>query len=230
MTIPRPNPKIRPYLNPAYWEGHSLGFGEAPMISPDASYASKPEQFRALGTLLAHQQQLVKGYVALEGFKDGDKLNPNDHAPGTLFCLEQEALAKSCGAPNPALGDSWPKLPVRPRMHETRSIRDDSLEGGYVASTVWGVVTRKRRFNRLGQRLLLAVTEPRSGKLYVGDETLGHVTMGETVHTRVDCCKTDKPSESLCRYTHVERVSNEGSSDGKRVPWLLGLLGQRRTA
>ena len=140
---------VQPYLNPDYWGGHSIGYGQ------DLGRAPRLQMFgRAVKQSkreLLQQLTLIEEVEPLEAYSDGQIFDAENYGLGTVVIFRDERLG---GNPNKLTVDveslKGRPLPARPfdvspsfEQESTReTIKDDNLLYSTVAR--WGIVAANR--------------------------------------------------------------------------------------
>lgn len=114
---------LAPYVNPAYWDGYSHGYGvvESPT---DVS----TNYFGKLLAYLAIQDHVISKRGVLEGvtMQPGEVFDPNEHPHGTVALLQWEDLhAHGKVAPVSLEEFEGVPIPARPSLNEELSILDE---------------------------------------------------------------------------------------------------------
>ena len=104
MATPFP---VEHYLNPNYWDGHTLGHGE---IHPNPIRDSARAPFRNYFARKAAQRQYaVAPFTIRRTLLDGEAFDAREHAPGTVLWLGEERLL---GVPSGQSLDTLAALPL----------------------------------------------------------------------------------------------------------------------
>jgi len=133
---------IQPYLNPTYWDGHTLGVGETQTSGSDVW----PDQRFARQAISRVRSSVVPLYT----FTTGEVFDPVAYHPGTVVLFREEQLKG-----DPVLEDysleelSAQALPVRPTAtspsfgEESPAIVAKDDKRTYFSSVRWGVVPKE---------------------------------------------------------------------------------------
>lgn len=122
-----PIEELAPRLNPDYWNGHSLGYGEATPIPPPGSASVMSPLSK--GDLRGFKDRVasMERVVPLETFSAGETFDPSNYHDGTLVMFRQEELRGNPGQLNVNVESlKGQDLPERPT--------DFSLDFGRYAS------------------------------------------------------------------------------------------------
>lgn len=157
------DPRLRPYLNPAYWDGHMIADGQPTPLDPEsftgpAFGATARFAKRALRDRLA----LMHTHLPVQVYRNGDTFDPEEWAIGTVALFDREVLRTRKGRSfDPAAYTSL-EVPARPtdlRLHlrydasGTVSYADDALDITYWRTMEWGVVSPTKEGRKAFQRV-----------------------------------------------------------------------------
>jgi hypothetical protein len=142
---------LLPYLNPEYWDGHSLGYGE-----PVAPLSMEPVLKQVMFILESSRRErqlldrisLMHRAVPVQSFTDGEVFDPEAHETGTLVIFRKEFLSGD-PAMMEADAESLTDQPVPARPLDlspnfafgpaTETVR--SGVGLYATNARWGIVS-----------------------------------------------------------------------------------------
>lgn len=149
-----PGDALTPYLNPRYWGGHSLGYGEPtrPLsfepLSKDLIFALESS---SRGRQLLDRVSLMHRAVPVESLTGGEVFDPEAHEIGTLVIFRGEVLngdpAKLTVDPERLTDQPLPARPldVSPNFDLAPSIETAKGEAGmYATRAIWGIVSTTR--------------------------------------------------------------------------------------
>jgi hypothetical protein len=182
--------EMLPYLNPDYWGGHSIGYGELMGEQPRAPLfgAAQRDAKHALAERVGYMERVIP----IETLHDGQVFNPDEYEQGTVVVVRNELLL---GNPDKVDGDveslKGEPIPARPMNTATeftsetsQSIRDGSLF--YWSTARWGIVGRdKLRRAMLYTVSVGNVTKFGGGRVIVTpgfEKTANPLKIGETKH------------------------------------------------
>jgi|GEM_PF-4674474 len=187
MSINHEAVEITPYLNPNYWDGHSLGVGEASsevrggFSLSDSRYARK-----TLNTRIRHDS-----VVPLETFRRGEVFNPTGYEPGTVILFRQESLYGDAVESDYEIEELM-QQPMPERLVVTSPSFDDFVplttakddKRSYLNQVRWGVVPRDNDKNYISSTMASAVRlRGASVRVYSPSiNTDGPIAIGETRH------------------------------------------------
>lgn len=209
------SPELAPYVNPEYWNGHSIGTGqtitESPPSTPDIESVGIQ---RKLQTGL----RTMVDTTPLEVFWDDEVFNPDHYPLGTIVALREEVLLAgphSRGIDSEQFrGLSLPDKPARNPFYfdvnQHRSIGEDGLN--YSSGLKWGIVAERDRRGRQLHTVPATVVQRNSRGLAVSGmpsprQSLTEV--GKTNHT-VSMSGTEK----LMRANLLEVMSYGQAANG----------------
>jgi hypothetical protein len=227
--------EIVPYLNPTYWNGHSIGYGPDTQTShPDLAPLKSPIS-RATKQNLKERIASMERVVPVETVTTGETFDPDNYNQSTLVMFRQEVLKSNPIEHSLDVKNlNQQKLPVPQttfalgfgsRTNPSEFMVNDSLT--YANRIFCGVVDTKkhskdtkhilhaapaRLIERIGGGKVLL-----SGALFRTYEN--PVRVGETIHT------TTKSAETLLRINLLEVISyGEREVTREKVKGILGRL------
>ena len=159
MAVIESSEAILPYLNPDYWNGHSIGYGEN---------LGRPPRLQVFGQAVKQSKQslqerlaLMEKAVPLETCGDGQTFDAEGYELGTIVIFRDERLS---GDPDRLTIDvgslKGQPLPARPfdvspsfgRTSTSETIRDANLY--YFTAARWGIIG----VNRARKKVLHSVS------------------------------------------------------------------------
>jgi hypothetical protein len=142
--------ELMPYLNPEYWNGHTIGYGQPiepwpsqPPLRPGLSRSKK-----AIHERLANMEKAIP----IETYNDSQVFDVNNYDPGTIVILREEDLRGYPGQLNIDIDNlKQQSLPQRPfdvspsfgRASTTETISDGEIT--YFTAATWGIVVASRK-------------------------------------------------------------------------------------
>jgi hypothetical protein len=82
--------ELAPYLNPDYWSGHSLGYGEAVTILPKADAAIRTP--RPIRHTFEERIASMERVIPIETFNSGETFDASNYHEGTVVMFREEEL------------------------------------------------------------------------------------------------------------------------------------------
>ncbi len=129
---------LAPYLNPAYWNGYSLGYGDVETNTPRST--------TYIGRMIAYlsvQDHVVSKRGILEGvtLQPGDIFDAQDHPKGTVVLFQWEDI-HTHGKVDPISPEDYKGVPVpaRPFLNQELSILDEERLRHYSTAPFLGAV------------------------------------------------------------------------------------------
>lgn len=172
---------LDPYLNPQYWDGHSLGVGE--VNSSHRSVGNVNEQEYRFA------QNVVDGlrnrdFVVTETFNDGDGFEVYGHEPGSLVLIRNEML-KGEPIDEPSRFIDIAKLPLPERPTDMiarpgdRGVDIFASEGStyYMSAIHYGVV-----LPGAVDAICLIDAMPHPRRQEMSMRVISPISVGETLH------------------------------------------------
>ncbi|HSX29465.1 MAG TPA: hypothetical protein VLE73_02800 [Candidatus Saccharimonadales bacterium] len=220
MTDHRPT-DIRPYLEPAYWDGHTYGDTDARPQS-DKVYGLRADKLVRRAGL----DEMSNTYP-LRTLLPGALFNARDHVLGTFVLMHEERLVFH-RAPQPSENSVHCPLPERPNPENLRGVRNlrlHSPHASYSALLRGGIVatntkTHEHELYDFGLAYWEPGCRPITHQLYRQPTPL---VIGRTYHYR------QQKQETLNRIGQLQIITEGGT--WKRSPrmamaaeWLSGLL------
>ncbi len=141
---------LLPYLNPEYWDGHTLGQGD---LTPTGTMVvSQGREVKLAKNALIDYINRPGPRFPLETFTIGQTFEPNAYNPGTVVAFRHELLDCKGSVIVPELPVDLPSAPTNAFLPQGKnfwgsriSIRDEEDVLWYRSTAMWGVVTQKRR-------------------------------------------------------------------------------------
>lgn len=144
-TTEASRPEILPYLNPAYWDGHMIGYDCA--LNPIQTDYSPPAN-REARRVIREKLSLSVSTLALEQFKEGASFDPSVQPPGTLLLFREEWLFGTAPSEDMLHAALEMDIPYRPLSATLRPIDNIALSTGdinYRSRLMFGVVTHHKK-------------------------------------------------------------------------------------
>lgn len=183
---------IQPYLNPEYWDGHSIGYGEPTGEWPDRPNVGSRlrDAKKALQTRVAFMHKVVP----IETYGEGQAFDVNTYNEGTLVLLREEFLMGHAdnidGDVETLIGGYLPdrSYDVSPSFGNTNTairVVDSGIR--YASSTRWGVVSLAKNEEKVLCTVRTDfVNKTGPGKVWVASANLtarsGQIEIGEVGH------------------------------------------------
>lgn len=229
MSVTKSTEALLPYLNPEYWDGHSLGYGDATGEWPD---------FRVFGRDLRHSKRALEERITrmskaipIETYHAGEVFDAEDYDNGTLVIYNEESLRGRPENMDQSAGSLRGKpLPVRPTdtspnfgpESNINAVCSDDEEIRYFATSRWGIVGRNKKGGKELHTISTGMVFRRDGERAVVTLSLtGRPTpikVGETNH------HMSAHSERLSRVNLLDVVAYGETEKKKRS---LGRLAAR---
>jgi hypothetical protein len=182
---------IRPYLNPKFWDGHTLGFGVAQDgYGGGYSYSDSRSSRKVINTRLRSNN-----VFPLHTFTTGDTFNPAGYEPGTVVLFRQDKMYGDRVEPDYSIDElAKQSLPLRetttfPSFGERTPLTLSKQAVGdshYLSQVRWGVVLRDKTESFISSTPASSVFERgvnvRAYMPFINKK--GQITIGETVHSR----------------------------------------------
>lgn len=139
------NVNLRPFMNPEYWDGHTLGVGEALPYADETfqNYRRSDSKF-ARASLEAVRTHAV---VPIKSLYKGQTFNPFEYQPGTVVLYRGEALTgtpveEDMSAEELAAGDLLDRpIDTSPSFGSLApAIRITDMKRRYTSTPEWAVV------------------------------------------------------------------------------------------
>lgn len=184
---------LQPYLNPEYWGGHSIGYGELVHPWPDRPIFGR--ELRQSKSSLQERIALMEKALPIETFNDGQTFDADVYEPGTLVIFREESLRGNADKLEIDIETlKVQPLPTRPfdvspsfnlSISTTESIRVGDFS--YFTAAKWGIVaTGKSRRSILHTVSTGLVNKLGGGEIMIAVPSLGThqppIEIGETNH------------------------------------------------
>jgi hypothetical protein len=163
MSTPDLAPDIANYLNPNYWNGHSLGAGPMTYSADKYSFWSTLKGFKAF-----KNDFNPEALEPLDTFDEGGIFEPDEYDPGTFVYMGQESLRGAAVIEDYEVAEvAELPLPERPQTYvpeiggHMTTYWDRKRR--YVNTGLWGVVLEGRRSNYLVSTLASTIVKGEGG-------------------------------------------------------------------
>jgi len=141
---------IQPYLNPNYWDGHSLGVGEIDAGPPRTCGIEVSDERFARRSIA---RSFLGGPLSItHSYRNGDTFDVSDYDPGSVVMLRDEALTGAPLTPESLERLASQTLPERPTdtvshtEDRGRMIAGMDIKGfTYLSMVNYGIVAKKAR-------------------------------------------------------------------------------------
>jgi hypothetical protein len=159
MTEFSPSAELRPFLNPAYWDGHMIGDDQPTPHDPDSFTAP---WFGATARFAKHtlreRLEVMHTYFPLHTYNTGSTFDPEEWGPGTVTLFDREVLRKtkpnagfdpdeySSGEVMARPTDLHPSLDIEASGTEVH--KDSNIGITYLRTINWGVVVATKKGRR----------------------------------------------------------------------------------
>ena len=229
---------IATYLNPCYWDGHTLGVGEMLSVASGESEYALEDSLFAKSALDTYFRNWGVNSRPLHTFEAGDVFEPIDYRPGAVVIFTDESLEGPPVMPDYALEElanlTVPKVPVE----TVPSFGDSSpylkLTDGqrtYIGEVRWGVVPRNDRglyISSIPARGVMAWKDDVAARIPCR-ETPTPVRMGETTHQSLPLRwqVLYQPEERLHRI-NIMHLLAEGEPPEQPGAVIIDLFTKRR--
>jgi hypothetical protein len=212
--------ELMPYLNPDYWDGHSIGYGSPTELSDRDSggILALERGERLLKQRLEHMHSVI----AFETYREGEYFDIEQYGVGTVVIFRQEKLKGKVEDLGIDVRDLIGQpLPVRPldvspnfdfgTAHESLRYRTIS----YFTNATWGIIAEsKRRQKTLFAAPAGLVHRKGDGKISIASlashpDSLNHI--GKAVHNILP-----SPKEDYIRRVNILDVVAHGETERTR--------------
>ena len=162
MTKIESTQALQPYLNPDYWGGHSIGYGQPSEDWPDPSISGR--ESRQSAQVLQARLALMEKVFPIETFTDGQTFGAEAYELGTLVIFRTESLhGKPEDIPvdiESLVGQSLPTRPYDVSPSFGHSSTTETIEGSnitYYTAARWGIVAANKSHKKLLHTVSTAV-------------------------------------------------------------------------
>ncbi len=212
---------LQPYLNPEYWNGHSIGFGQPSQAWPKRPVAGR--ELRQSKKAFQDRIALMEKALPIETFNECQTFDADAYEPGTLVIFREESLHGNADKLDVDVetlrGQPLPTRPLNVSPSFGRTSTTESIRVGefsYFTAAIWGIVAvDKARRTVLHTFSTGLVDKLGGGRIIVALPSLGThqtpINIGETNHF-----KGRYGSEWLQR-TNILDVVAYGQAEKKRV-------------
>ena len=211
MSSPDTAPDIINYLNPNYWDGHSLGAGSMTYSADKYSFWSTLKGFKAF-----RNDFNPEALEPRKTFDEGNVFDPDEYDPGTFVYMGQEVL---CGAAvikdyEVAKVAELP-LPEQPQTYIPEigghmTIAWDRKRR-YVNTGLWAVVLEGRKSNYLISTLAPTIVKVGEGARASHPFTRHGrpIEIGSINHHYSTSSLITRNSEMISRINQVHTINND---------------------
>ncbi len=208
-------------LHPDYWDGHTLGDGDAGQMPP----ACEDLELNRAVNLAFEEFETLEGYsgLSLDTFQKGGVFDAANHAPGTIIGLDVESLttARAFEGADPTWFSGQKPYVYQPMQTDEEPQILNEEHCVYIHESTLGIVMRMGRRTKLLHTVTLATSRQASQNTLVDAPT--SITIGQASHTA-----NEDGIEMFSRINEITILRRPSLLGKRRTSFAIGSTIARR--